>query len=382
MKKSWEIIAGILLGLGVSFAVLVGVSEKPVVHALKAGPLMSETEGTLEELVVQYVQSAHDAAAPVLKQFLPQLSNHVRVYVVVPDIAEFEKLRAYLGPVRCRLIPVAVGHPLTAWSRDRWLAFEPNNALEPAVVLAPRDEKMSAGWAERAGDKEVAADLAKSLINVSAERSELLFEAGDFVADSEAVFVTPEVLRRNVQHTVRDEAALQSALEQLFKRRVVILREAPEHHAAMFMMLAGDKRAVVGDPSLAEALSRRKQSNAHWNGIVAGGGDFSEQTQRMYDAVAAQCAEAGYQVVRVPQVHSSISKGYVTYVNVLIDSVGNTGIVYLPVYDGLARLNEAAADTWRALGYEVRPVNVSSVYRLGGTLHCLVNVLRRVSEQG
>ena len=35
---------------------------------------------------------------------------------------------------------------------------------------------------------------------------------------------------------------------------------------------------------------------------LPGGPDFSEQTQRKLDAIAAQCADAGYRVVRIPTI--------------------------------------------------------------------------------
>ncbi|HVX83737.1 MAG TPA: hypothetical protein VH253_02885 [Phycisphaerae bacterium] len=37
----------------------------------------------------------------------------------------------------------------------------------------------------------------------------------------------------------------------------------------------------------------------------------------------------------------------------------------------------AAAHTWASLGYSVRPIDCSSVWTKGGTLHCLIHVLQR-----
>jgi len=49
----------------------------------------------------------------------------------------------------------------------------------------------------------------------------------------------------------------------------------------------------------------------------------------------------------------------------------------MPVFTAADVLNRAAARVWASLGYEVRPVRCDSCYRYFGTLHCLVNVLRR-----
>jgi hypothetical protein len=49
----------------------------------------------------------------------------------------------------------------------------------------------------------------------------------------------------------------------------------------------------------------------------------------------------------------------------------------MPVYRGCEAMNSAAEAVWAKLGYEVRPVDCTSTYRLFGNLHCLVNVLER-----
>ena len=51
-------------------------------------------------------------------------------------------------------------------------------------------------------------------------------------------------------------------------------------------------------------------------------------------------------------------------------------VTYLPVY-GEAALDEAGIAAFRGLGFDVRPVSVAQTYGHGGTLHCLVHVLKR-----
>ena len=77
---------------------------------------------------------------------------------------------------------------------------------------------------------------------------------------------------------------------------------------------------------------------------------------------------------------------YITYVNVILDRIPpnaplNTGagkqVVYMSSFQGQDRLNTAATKVWQSLGYEVRPVDCTTVWQKGGTLHCLVNVIRR-----
>ena len=108
------------------------------------------------------------------------------------------------------------------------------------------------------------------------------------------------------------------------------------------------------------------------------GVDTTETTQRKFDAVASQLSRLGYRMVRIPTVVANDGKSYLTYVNVITDHRAGHYIVYLPQYQGAEELNTRAAQVWRDLGYEVRPVDCTSTYRLFGNLHCLVNVLHRV----
>ena len=94
-------------------------------------------------------------------------------------------------------------------------------------------------------------------------------------------------------------------------------------------------------------------------------------------SVADAARAAGYRVVRIPTVCSPDARTYITYLNGLIDQRDGHRTIYLPQYDHADALNQAAAKVWQDLGYEVRPVNVTSVYRYFGTLHCLVNVLAK-----
>jgi hypothetical protein len=123
------------------------------------------------------------------------------------------------------------------------------------------------------------------------------------------------------------------------------------------------------------AQPRHAATNEFMN--LPGGPDFTEPTQHLFDAVAAQCAAAGYKIVRIPVVPALDGRTYLTYVNVLLDQQGGRRLVYLPFYRGAETLNAAARTVWASLGYEIRPVDCTTAYRHFGCLHCLVNVLSR-----
>ena len=135
----------------------------------------------------------------------------------------------------------------------------------------------------------------------------------------------------------------------------------------------------MGDPSLGKRVVTGSAGVCLEEGIASlpGGADFTAETQRLFDAVADQCATLGYRIVRLPVVPARDGRTYLTYANVLIDQQGKERIVYLPFYRGVEPLNAAARTVWEGLGYQVRGVDCSNTYRHFGCLHCLVNVLRR-----
>jgi hypothetical protein len=359
--------AGILIGFIASLVIIELTTMRH--HASAPQAMLSECDGTLSELVIQYTAGS-DPVLPVYRDFLHQLPSDVMVHAMCPDAAAFDELRAAAGgAVTCTLRPVFVGHEMTSWSRDRWIATTSN----PVTLIAPRSEAGSSAWPARAGDEKVAFDLAdQSGRSILAQRSDLYFDGGDLLADRDNVFVTPQVLRANLQRTVQSRDELISVLQRTTGKNVILLDESPEHHAGMFMMAVGNRTMLVGDPSLARSI---------WPDVKAelpGGPDFSDATQRLFDAVATRCANAGYRVVRIPTVPAAGErKAYLTYVNVITDHRDGRHVVYLPTYRGAELLNDAAAQVWRELGYQVRPVDCTSTYRLFGNLHCLVNVLRR-----
>ena len=375
----YRIPLGVALGLAASAVVLAmlpgGGSGR---SRPEGGKLLSECDGAIREIVIHYVPEAADVVAPTYRDFLRQLPGDVVVRVVCCNRAAFDDLAARVAPTKCTLSPVIVDHPITSWSRDRWLALRATADADKTVLLCPRAENGADIWPDRAGDRQVAADLAAALCpNVSVLSSELYFDGGDIAADGETAFVTPAMPLRNIQRTVQDAEALREQLAAVLGRRVVLLHDAPDHHTAMYMAPVGNRTVLVGDPASARRIlveAGKLRDAAAW---FPGGPDFSDAAIARFNAVAEQCQAAGYRVVRIPVVPGCDSRTFLTYVNAIIDQRGASRIVYMPVFGVADELNRAAARVWTNLGYEVRTVRCDGCYRCFGTLHCLVNVLRR-----
>lgn len=369
---------GVILGLVAGFIVMPLLYDESARAEPTVGPILSDCDGALRELVIQYTPDSAEIVAAPYRDFLTQLPEAVTVHVVCRDRAAFDELVSHVGEPRCKLNPVFADHPMTSWSRDRWIALQPAGAATSFTLLCPRGELGADAWVERKGDELVGEDLAGALANVADARSELYFDGGDFVCDGETAFVTPNVRLRNLQVTVKTEAELTRRLREITGRKVLLLKNAPDHHAGMYMMTLGDRRVMVGDPSLARAILTDEEVAAL---PLPGGADFSSETQAMFDSVAEQCANAGYEVIRVPVGPCVDGRTFLTTLNSILDEREGQRTVYLPVIDGADKLNDAATKVWVDAGYTVRRVNCTTCYRFFGSLRCLVNVSNRGAKE-
>ena len=365
---------GVILGLLAAFVVMPLLGDDPARAESTVGPIVSDCDGALHELVIQYTPDSAEIVAAPYRDFLTQLSEAVTVHVVCRDRAAFDDLVGRVGSVKCKLNPVIADHPMTSWSRDRWIAMYPGGDASTFTLLSPRGEHGADAWPERRGDEAIGDDLAGALSNVDSARSELYFDGGDFVCDSETAFVTPNVRLRNLQVTVETETELLRRLREITGRRVVLLKDAPDHHAGMYMMTLGNKRVMVGDPSLAGALLTKEE--------IAGlpfpqPADFGAETQALFDSVAKQCEDAGYEVIRVPVAPCKDGRTFITTLNSVLDDHDGQRTVYMPTIDGAEKLNKAATRVWEQAGFTVKPVNCTTCYRFFGSLRCLVNVSNR-----
>ncbi len=160
MLSRFRVLLGVALGLAVAFAILAFYRRGPAVAA--TGPLVSECDGALRRVVIHYAGDGDEVVLPTYRDFLRQLPKDVDVRVVCPSAAAFDALTRQVGPTECRLTRVGVDHPITSWSRDRWLALGPAHG-GPTTLLCPRAEDGAAVWPRRAGDQRVADDLAAAL---------------------------------------------------------------------------------------------------------------------------------------------------------------------------------------------------------------------------
>jgi hypothetical protein len=156
----------------------------------------------------------------------------------------------------------------------------------------------------------------------------------------------------------------------------------PWIHTDMYLTPIDSKTVLVASPVLGcdllpnrksiPAINRGKQTSVEFDQVST-----DSARQQRFDDVANQLTDLGYQVIRLPSLVNIQKDWMVTYNNVIMDYQNGLRVVYMPVYN-IPELDQAAEQTYRALGFDVKPIDVSAIFQLGGAIRCLANVTRRL----
>jgi N-dimethylarginine dimethylaminohydrolase len=315
--------------------------------------LMPECGGAISFVEIQYSPETAVSTLPAIRAFINSIGQDVSILVVCGTQEDQSQAMKVLDQNRCRFI--VLGKSITGWSKDRFLVAR----TRPHTLLLPR--VVETGIPGRANDNEVGKLLAKTYSrSLYAVEVDLFFDAGDLLCSGEKLIVSDSLWEKNGKRpTFIDD------LKRLFDNEIVWLRNVPDHHIGMFVAPLNDRCVLVGDPQLAKP---------YWNKALDkeyGKADFSPETMSRFKEAAEQLQKAGYKVIRVPTAPFN-SKTYISYTN----GVFEKGVVYMPVY-GIPELDQMAQEAYRKQGMVVKPIPVKSVYKLHGTIGCLVNVLDR-----
>lgn len=384
---------GIALGLLLAAVVVVALSariDQPTVAPSPVAPV-SEFDDPLQLVWVQYASDADAIVGRTQADFLAALAPTTQIVVTLAGPGENTALDRFLANhqltdrLRDRLQRVMVPGPITPWTRDRALFLRNDAGGLRLLVPPPPDE----AWERRSNDAKAVGYLAAALSKAKVQEIPLEFEGGDLVLTSNAVLYGSNLVAKNQGRGYAQPSDLAKSLQQWTGRPALGLGsddgDVPRYHMAMYLAVTGPKQALVGDPSLARAVT-----GLHWNSgersvedsavLLA---DDSSATQAQFDRAANDLQRAGWQVQRVPVVAFD-ERTYMTWTNVVAES-GNGKRVYLPVYaresDAIAspvrRLDALGTAAWQRAGFEVKPIRVAGVWPHHGTIGCLVGVLQR-----
>jgi len=351
----------------------------------EAGPLMPASGGPITDLGIQFHRTGAERFLPVFGALLGALDPETTVHVVVGDEADhnrFEEARTGWfaegeGP---RVVYASAGQPITSWMRDRLGVLDPGPSGGPAVLLAPAAPMT--GPEARAHDWIVPWTLGEHLgTRAMVRATEYRFDGGDLIADEERVYVATPLFGRN-PGVAPD--ALVARLERDLGRPVLRLgseaHSVPDHHIGMFLTPLGDGRVAVGDPDL--ALAALAEVGMERPAMLPVGGepltlDLDPGRLDRFRRVAEELRAAGLEVVPIPILPSRSPYVFLSYNNVLVERRADGRLhVYLPVY-GVDVLDDAAIRAWEEAGAVVHPIGVEGLFRLGGSVRCLVAPLAR-----
>lgn len=359
-----------LIGVAAGVVVSVGVLLAEAAIGERTAPRLvpEDASGTLERIAIHYTPAMDREALPVWRQLFGVLPPTIRVAVAVERADDFTAFVAAMRDARVahleRFEASVVGQPITTWSRDRMAAVE-----SPAGVIAP--PQVATASRHRAGDWQAPFAIARQVYGESPQVTNFVFEGGDFAASRGYLFADVNLTARNLGRGDASPAHLQQAVAHTFGQQLIWLGDhlgdVPEHHIMMYMVPLDDRQVVVGDPRWGAALAPDRQLD-------------TDHSAARFDRVAGELAARGFIVHRIPVIVLPGAGSYITYTNALFDRSERGGpsqsIVYLPIY-GVPQLDDVAQQTYRALGYQVIPIDVSTIYRRNGSLGCLVNVMAR-----
>lgn len=383
---------------GLARIVLVGaalVSFPALVEARPENPagtrgILPDTTGAIAEVILHYDPDLYVESIPLFADLFSVLDPRTRVTVLCPSQQGVDDFLVTWGDALAahgrEAAVVNVGRHLSIWARDRFVPRQPSSlmSLSPGILSAPYRAAEQAKLNELATYPLLAAN---GIIPRPAEPGVRL-EGGNVVANRRHVLIGANVFAEN--DVPLSSGALYSALRRALGREVVVVRDeegfVPWVHVDMYVTPLDEATMLVGSTALAVDILRESGDGflvgADVNAFECGplgsldGACLSSVVERSLDEVADQIRGLGYRVVRAPVLPDVPADWMLTYNNVVMERREGRRIVLLPVY-GVPSLDEAASAIYRNLGFEVRTVDVSGVFRLGGALRCVVNVVQR-----
>ncbi len=344
--------------------------------------VLPDTCGAITEIVMNYDSDLAWETSPMFRDLFEALPSDIDIRVHCESQASAREFILRWGSSakaqgrRVRIVNVGLG--LTTWARDRVLARSADDAFGRPDNVVPAPDPAYGG--ERLNELYVPEMIRASQLGPAICNTWIHFEGGNVVSNQKHAFVGINVLEEN--GTRNTSSLILSELRRVLGREIILVQDrrgdVPWCHVDMYLTPVDNETVLVGSTAVGFALLDGESLD---DGASTDDSDgcFDSVDDESFDAVASQMENLGYKVFRLPVVPYGDGDWMVTYNNVLMETRDGSKVVYMPTYN-LPRLDGFAEQVYRALGYEVRPIDVSRLYRLGGAVRCVVNVTRRSSE--
>lgn len=378
-------LAGVVSGLKPK-----SLAVAPVVHRLDLPAfqprVLDDTSGAIARILLLYTASDAPSVSVPYLDLLNKLPVEIDVVVCAADSESIEDFR---NRFRVSLIRkpravefLEVGFLTSAWSRDRIIArmradFKPASSLLPLGADWYREEE----WR----DLEVFQAMSDQGVMVGNFSLPLHLEGGNVVGGSDHVFVGFNAITDNLASGMHADD-VRGWVGKALGKEVVFLQDTdgnvPKSHADMYLTPLPGNRALLADPRLGtqllEGLTEGSLSYPNLEGVDRGILFFKhdDRLSDQFDEIHQDLKKRGLEVDRLPGVFAGDNEWMVTYNNVLMDFRRGHSIVYMPVYH-LDTLDHAARKVYESKGFEVRTIDVSTVFHLNGAIRCLTNVIER-----
>ncbi|XOV71323.1 MAG: hypothetical protein ACFHW5_21840 [Verrucomicrobiota bacterium] len=366
------------------------ITSTPVVHRLALPEfqprVLDDASGAISRILLLYSVSDAPSVSPPYQDLLNQLPVEIGIVVCAADSVSIDDFRKrFREPLsrKPRAIQfLEVGFLTSAWSRDRIIArmradFKPASSLLPLGADWYREEE----WK----DLEVFQSMSDQGVMVGNFSLPLHLEGGNVVGGSDHVFVGFNAITDNLVSGMQAED-IRGWLGKALGKDVVFLQDedgnVPKSHADMYLTPLPGNKTLLADPRLGtqllEGVTEGSLSYPEVEGVDRGVLFFmhDDRLSDQFDQISQAIQQQGLEVDRLPGVFAGDNEWMVTYNNVLMDFRRGHAIVYMPVYH-LDALDNAARKVYESKGFEVRTINVSTVFHLNGAIRCLANVIER-----
>jgi hypothetical protein len=355
-----------------------GLRAQPATSLWSDGAgVIPDTTGQIAEVRLHYDPDLHYELKPLYQDLLIALPADVRIQVLCPTYEAACRFANTWGRWACEhdVRAINVGRPISVWARDRCIARESLTLHQMGASFVPQPQRSYDN--EKRNDLRVAKLLHACGLAPPALALRLHLEGGNVVSNQQHVFVGWNAVDENGSSDLTE--SLDRELQAIFGRAYILVGndfgEVPWCHVDMYLTPLGTDTVLVANPIFGEALvNRLLDENERSDSPLC----FSsaDELQMRFDEVASSICMEGYEVRRLPALVSTFDGWMVSYNNVLLEDRGGQMIVYMPIYQ-IPTLDAVAAAIYEGLGCEVRTVDVSRIYPLGGALRCAVNVIRR-----